>query len=178
MKRWSFTSKVSIFWDRERTKGNGALHKSGVEPVDVFPSLRKVFMWTRMFQQSKKSGLAPHLEELTIKGQQTQNDNWIFIENNYDHGQLVYRTRGYLCALTCCCQSVIYYGFHKFSGQILTTPFQFSSGAFMWPNLIKGTLFMSRAGQLNRRQYLSMTFDFNQYKDKNQSKFEKPSNTT
>ena len=30
-------------------------------------------MWTRMFQQSKKSGLAPHLEELTIKGQQTQN---------------------------------------------------------------------------------------------------------
>ena len=48
----------------------------------------------------------------------------------------------------------------------------------MWPNLIKGTLFMSRAGQLNRRQYLSMTFDFNQYKDKNQSKLEKPSNTT
>ena len=81
-------------------KGNGALHKSGVEPVDVFPSLRKVFMWTRMFQQSKKSGLAPHLEELTIKGQQRQNDNWIFIKNNYGHGQLVYKTRGYLCNIS------------------------------------------------------------------------------
>ena len=50
-------------------------------------------MWTRMFQQSNKSGLAPHLEELTIKGQQRQNGNWIFIKNNYGHGQLVYRIR-------------------------------------------------------------------------------------